>query len=135
MKSIVIVMSVLAMLVFATLAYLFTPSVFAVRSAHGLTVHCELLGEYPSDVRRIEVVEHASNRLVWRVTARGETFQLHRFDLVPGLNAGRLLPSSGTAQTDIPVQAAFDLQRGINYRASVCFTGWLNICRNVDFIL
>lgn len=135
MKSFLIIAAILALLVLATLAYLFTPSVYAVRTVQGVTVHFETLGEYPSDIDRIEVVEHETRRMVWRVSARGEMFQLHQFQLVPGLNISRPQPSWGSVQTDIPAHGAFMLRRGVAYRASVCFRGWPYICRNADFII
>jgi hypothetical protein len=134
MKSFVIGVAVLAMLLQATLAYFFTPSVYAARTAQGVTMHFETLGEYPSDIHRIEVVEQVSGRMVWRVTARGEMFQLHRFQLVPGLNKGSLEPSWGDVQTEIPAHGSYELKRGIAYRTSVCFGGWPYICKEADFI-
>jgi hypothetical protein len=133
MKSFVIIAAVLAMLLLALLACLFTPSVHAVRTAQGVTVHFATLGEYPSDIGRIELVEQGTGRMVWRVTARGEMFQLDRFELVPGSNLGKLQPAWGSARTDIPAHGSFELQRGIAYRASVCFKGWPFICRDTGF--
>jgi hypothetical protein len=123
MKSFVIVVTVLAMLLVATLAYLFTPSVYATRTAQGVTVHLATLGEYPSDIHLIEVVEQGSGRMVWRVTARGEMFQLHRFTMVPGPNMRGLEPLWGGVQTDFPAHGPYELQRGIAYRASVVSEG------------
>lgn len=133
MKSFVIAVAVVAVILLATLGYLFMPSVYATQTAQGVTVHFETLGEYPSDIDRIEVVEHESGRMVWRATARGEMFQLDRFPLAPGLNIDSLKPSYGRVQTEIPAQGSFTLQRGIAYRAVVCFKGWPYICRDADF--
>jgi hypothetical protein len=134
MKSFVIVVAILAVVLLATLAYLFTPSVYAGRTAQGVTVHFETLGEYPSDIDRIEVVQQESGQIVWRATSQGEMFQLDRFQLMPGPNISRLNPSHGRVQTEIPAHGSFTLQRGIAYRASVCFKGWPYICRDADFI-
>jgi hypothetical protein len=95
MKSFVIVVAILAVVLLATLAYLFTPSVYAGRTAQGVTVHFETLGEYPSDIDRIEVVQQESGQIVWRATSQGEMFQLDRFQLMPGPNISRLNPSHG----------------------------------------
>lgn len=133
MKSFVIAVAVVAVILLAALAYLFTPSVYATRTAQGVTVHFETLGEYPSDIDRIQVVEYESGRMVWRATARGEMFQLDRFLMVPGLNIDILKPSYGRVQTEIPAQGSFTLQRGIAYRAFVCFKGWPYICRDAGF--
>jgi hypothetical protein len=135
MKYFAIVITILAVILLATLAYFFTPSVYAAHTAQGVSVHFETLSEYPSDIDRIEVVEQRSGRMVWRATARGEMFQLDRFQLEPGLNTGSLKPSYGSVQTEVPAYGSFAIQRGIAYRASVCFKGWPYICRDADFIL
>ena len=116
-------------------AYFLTPSVYLERSARGLTVHCEVLHDYPSDVSRIDIVEQESGRIVWRVKARGEKFQLHDFDLVRGSNPGRLQPYWGDYRTEIPAQGSFYLAPGVSYRASVCSAGWFSICRTIAFML
>jgi hypothetical protein len=135
MRSIVVVVAVLAMLVMAAVLYLVTPSVYTVRSAHRLTVHCEVLGDYPSDVARIEIVEQKSSRIVWRIKAQGDMFQLHKFDVVSGPNAGGVQPFWGRFQTEIPTQGSFELKPGVAYRASVCSADWLRLCRGVAFTL
>lgn len=113
---------------------MFTPSVYAAPTAQGVTVHFASLGEYPSDIDRIEVVEQGSGQMVWRAVSRGEIFQLDRFQLVPGLNTGTLKPSYGRVHTEIPAHGSFMLQRGIAYRASVCFKGWPYMCKDADFM-
>ena len=134
MKSFVLVSALVSFLLLIALTYFLTPDIFAAAAVDGVTVHCELLGEYPSDINRIEIVERANGRMVWRVVAREEMFQLHSFKLFPGLNNSRLQSSSGGAQTDIPTTESFALPRGVSYRASVCLASWLKICRSVDFI-
>jgi hypothetical protein len=133
MKSFVVVIVVLATCIFAAYAYFFTPSVSAVRSAAVVTVHFELLGEYPQDVQSIEIVDVESGNVVWRVRATGEMFQLHKFNLVAGPNSGLLQPFWGSLQTEIPKQPPFILQTGIGYRTSVCFATWLKLCRSTNF--
>ena len=135
MKPFVLAAAALAMLVLAALACFLTPSVYTVRSSDGVTVHCEVLGDYPADVERIDIVEEKSGRTVWRVKAQGDMFQLHKFDLVPGANAGTLHPFWGTFQADIPAQGAFVLTPGIGYRVSVCAADWLRRCKGTTFTL
>jgi hypothetical protein len=135
MKYLVIAVALPLTLVVLALAYFVTPSVFAVRSAQGVTVHCEVLGDYPSSIERIEIIEERNRRMVWRVKARGKMFQLHKFDLVPGLNAGNIQPFWGHFQTEIPAQGSFELKPGIKYRASVCSADWLKLCRSTEFTL
>jgi hypothetical protein len=112
-----------------------TPSVFAVASAGGVTIHCQVLGEYPSNVERIDIVEKRSGRLVWRIRAQGGMFQLHEFNLASGPNSGAVRPFRGSFRTETPVQGAFDLEPGIKYQAFVCEAGWLRICRSTEFTL
>ncbi|MGJ9420871.1 hypothetical protein ACHAC9_24535 [Massilia sp. CMS3.1] len=133
MKSFSVVIAVLAALVFAAYAYLFMPSVSALRSANVVTVHFELLGEYPEDIESIEIVDVASGEIIWRVKALGEMFQLHNFKLATGPNSGLLEPFSGRFQTEIPKQSPFEIKPRTSYQATVCFAGWLRICRNTTF--
>jgi hypothetical protein len=113
MKSFAVVIGGLAVLILASLTYFLTPSVHAVRTAQGVTVHFETLGEYHSNVRRIEIVEQKTDRTIWLVTARDEMFQMASFQLVAGLNMSTLQPSWGKARTEIPAYGSFDLQRGM----------------------
>ena len=133
MKSFGIVIAVLATCIFAAYAYSFMPSISAVRSANVVTVHFELLGEYPQDVQSIEIVDVDSGNVVWRVRAIGEMFQLHRFNLVAGTNSGLLQPFWGRFQTEIPKQRFFEIKPRTNYQASVCFAGWLSLCKSSKF--
>lgn len=133
MKSFGVVIAVLAGLGFAAYAYLFMPSVSASRSADVVTVHFELLGEYPENIKSIEILDVASGQVIWRVRALGEMFQLHNFRLVTGQNSGRLEPFWGRFQTEIPTQSSFEIKPQTNYQARVCFASWLRICRNTRF--
>jgi hypothetical protein len=134
MKSFVVVIGALAVLIPASLAYFLTPSIYAVRTAQGVTIHFETL-EYHSNIRQIEIVEQKTGSTIWLVTARGKMFQLGSFKLVAGLNISTLQPSSGKARTEIPESGLFDLQRGMAYRAYVCFTEWPYICEGTDFVV
>lgn len=135
MKYLALAIALPVVAVIAALGYFGTPSVFAEPSARGVTIHCEVLHDYPSDVERIDITEALSGKIVWRVRAQEDKFQLHKFDLSPGANAGTLQPYSGQFQTDIPVHGAFHLLPGVGYRVSVCAPGWLSICRTAAFML
>lgn len=135
MKYLAIAVAIPLVLVLIAYAYFVTPSVYSEPSARGATIHCEVLHDYPSDVERVEITEATTGKVVWRVKARGDKFQLHKFDLSRGWNAETLQPYSGQFQTDIPQRGPFYLQSGTGYRASVCSSGWFTICRTATFSL
>jgi hypothetical protein len=135
MKYLVIAVAIPLVLVLIAYAYFGTPSVYVESSAHGATIHCEVLHDYPSDVERIEITETTTGKIVWSVKAQGEMFQLHKFNLTRGWNVETLQPYSGQFQTSIPQQGPFYLQSGTGYRASVCSSGWFSICRTATFTL
>lgn len=135
MKYLAAAIAIPVAIVLSAFVYFTTPSVYSAGSARGVTIHCEVLHDYPSDVSRIDIVETKSGRVVWRVKALGDKFQLHHFDLARGPNAGQLQPYWGAYRTDIPAQGFFDLKPGIHYRASVCSAGWWPICRPAEFTL
>lgn len=111
------------------------PPVHVEHSALGVTIHCESLGEYPSDIGRILVVESESGRIVWRVEPIGGSFQLHNFALVAGANSRDLLLSWGHAETIVPQRGPFVLNRGTKYRVFVCAPSGLKRCGSSEFAL
>lgn len=135
MKYLVIAIALPLTLLPMAWTYFSTPSVFSVSSVAGVTVHCELLGDYPSDIEYIELIEKKSGRMIWRVEARGDMFQLHSFELNPGANPASFKPFSGDLRVGIPAQEAFYLKPGISYRASICSAEWLKLCRSTEFTL
>lgn len=46
-------------------------------TSSGVTIHCESLGEYPSDIGAIELRDAATQEVVWSVRPVGQLFQLH----------------------------------------------------------
>lgn len=135
MKYFVIAVAVPLVLVLIAYVYFCTPSVYAESSAHGATIHCEVLHDYPSDVGRIEIAETASEKVVWSVEAQAESFQLHKFNLTRGWNVGTLQPYSGQFVTSVPQRGPFYLRSGTGYRVSICSSGWFSICRKARFSL
>jgi hypothetical protein len=135
MKYLVIAIALPATLILIAYVYFSRPVVFAEPSAKGVAVHCEVLHDYPSDVGRIEIIEEKSGQTVWLVKAREDELKLHSFELTRGRNAGTLQPSDGQFQTVMPEQGSFYLKQGVSYRASVCSSGWVSICRTARFSL
>jgi hypothetical protein len=95
MKYLVIAVALPLVLILIAYAYFSTPSVYAESSAHGVTIHCEVLHDYPSDVGQIEITEATTGKVVWSVKAEGEIFQLHKLNLTRGWNVEMLRPYSG----------------------------------------
>jgi len=133
--ALAVLIGALAVLILILLTYFLTPSVYAVRTAQGVTVHFETLGEYDSNIRQIEIVEQKTGRTILIVTARDKMFQMGSFQLAAGLNMSTLQPSWGKARTEIPANGSFDLQRGMAYRAYVCFEGWPYVCKGTQFVV
>ncbi len=112
------------------------PPVTVEHTQSGVTVHCESLGEYPSDIGRVEVTECASGQTVWRVEpSSGKVFQLHKFPLSAGVNSGSLPLSWGRARTVIPSRGVFILTRGVEYQVAVCAPEGLKRCGRAIFKL
>jgi hypothetical protein len=128
-------MAILLVPVLFAYVYFVTPSVYAEASARGVTIHCEVLHDYPSDVGRIDIQETATGMVVWSVKARGSKFQLHTFDLTRGWNADTLRPSFGQFDPDIPRRGPFYLRPRTGYQASICSPPPFSICRVASFTL
>lgn len=135
MKYLAMAIAILLLPVLFAYVYFVTPSVYVETSARGVSIHCEVLRDYPSDIGRIEIREMASGMVVWSVRAQGSKFQLHKFDLTRGWNADTLQPSFGRFDTDVPRRGPFYLRPGTGYQASICSSAPLSICRTASFTL
>src|SRR5688500_13670220 len=105
------------------------------RTTAGVTIHCESLGEYPSSVGVVELIDTASGRMIWRIEPEGDVFQLHNFSLRPGSNAASIPVSWGVARRVIPAGETFGLETGRSYRVNVCAPNGLKRCGSADFTL
>jgi hypothetical protein len=79
-------------------------------------VDVSFMGEYPSDVRRLQV--RAGERIIWEINREGSTGQLHWLTLREGANAATFTEAyAGTYKTTVPEGApTFSLDRGVKYR-------------------
>ena len=103
------------------------------RAPHGVIVRCEALGEYASNIQRIEVGESSTASIIWRVEAKKSSFQLHNFALVAGSNRSVLLGDTET-RTTVPRSSQFVLMPGTKYWVEVCPPGFRR-CRRREFVL
>jgi hypothetical protein len=98
------------------------------------TAHMELLGEYPNDVKLIELEQLATSQVVWRAVATREMVQLHQVLLVVGANTAALRTFWGRARTEIPAGSSeFMLLPDTEYRFRVCPPSWWRRCVSETF--
>jgi hypothetical protein len=135
MKFLVIAIGFPVVPILLACGYFATPTVFSRPSKGGVTIHCEVLHDYASNVGRIEITEAKSGQPVWLIKAGEDSLKLYSFLLKLGRNMDTLQPSDGRFQTVIPVQGPFYLKSGVAYRASVCSSDWFSICRTTMFTM
>src|SRR5688572_8266896 len=82
-----VLLSAVCVLLVAAIGWLLggLPLRIVVDGSHA-TAHMELLGEYPNDVKLIELEQLATSQVVWRTVAAREMVQLHHVPLVVGVN-------------------------------------------------
>lgn len=99
-------------------------------------VDVQSLGEYPSDVGSVALVDLRSGHLIWHlVPDRADRFQMHTFELHAGKNETQRTVSWGVARTQVPANLKeFRLETGVPYRVQVCAPGWLGRCRSAEFM-
>lgn len=113
-----------------------TPNL-SVEVNHGhAVVHMELLGEYPADMRSIEISSDGLGSPVWKIAAVGDLFQIHSIALQVGSNAGNVRPSWGTSIETAPgPDSAFRLDANRSYRVRICPPARVGLCRSTEFVL
>lgn len=101
------------------------------------TAHMELLGQYPNNVYLIELEQTATSRVIWRVVAIKNMFQLTYVDFVVGSNNANLITfQSNSARTEIPLDSAeFVLVPDADYKLKVCPSSWWQRCVSEVFRL
>jgi hypothetical protein len=98
------------------------------RTVSGVIIHCESLGEYPSDIGTIELRDELTQQIVWRVRPEKEMFQLHNFSLAVGPNRSIIPVTWGGVRAVVPVSGPFTLHRGRRYQVRVCAPSGLKRC-------
>jgi hypothetical protein len=100
-------------------------------------IHMELLGEYPSDIRSIEIERDGLAAPIWKVAAAdGNLFQIHSISVHVGENPCRVQPFWGEARQIIPPSAStFRIDASRIYRVTICPASHFGLCRSAAFVL
>jgi hypothetical protein len=99
-------------------------------------VHMELWGEYPSDIRSVEIERDGLSTPIWKVVAYGDMFQIHSMPVRVGDNPGNIDPYWGTSRQIVPSSAStFRLDASHPYRVRICPASPLGLCRSAGFVL
>ena len=106
------------------------PPLVLTQKGGGLEVSVATLGEYPTSICRIDLLNRETGESVWELRAKGKVPQLWGFHLKPGLNPTEPEGILG-GQYDVVVPARkekFLLQKGSRYEISV----WNKDCRRSE---
>ncbi|HKF49816.1 MAG TPA: hypothetical protein VKB38_20815 [Terracidiphilus sp.] len=97
-----------------------------------MVVHVETLGEYPTTIRHLRIVEASSGRVVLDLVAKAEyantgATQTRNFSLVSGKNSTHLLkPGIDSYEVRVPESGrTFNLQPGVAYRLKAWNGSWI----------
>lgn len=97
-------------------------------------IHTELLGDYPTDLKNIELREADSKRIIWSAVADGAMFQMHSVALSIGENTSQPGVYSGSMRSTTPTGAApFVLNAGTRYQVQVCSAFYIPVCHSDSF--
>ncbi len=110
------------------------PAVSIEHEGTRVVVHTELLGEYPSEVARVEVIDANSARTLWTGLPEGDEVQIHSLTLRAGMNDSRpdvfwgrfRAPAAGETPT-------FRLEPSTAYIVKVCAPAIIPLCQSKSF--
>ena len=123
-------------LLFAAVVWWNTPELHVDVDGTNAVVHMESLGEYPSDIRSVEISSEGRSAPIWRIAAQGEMFQVHSIPVHAGDNPGNIAPESGASRQEAPAAGAtFRLDAGRAYQVKICPSSMLGLCRSATFTL
>ena len=98
--------------------------------------HMELMGEYPSNIRSIEISDVDRGVTLWRIESRGDFFQIHSVPLRVGANATDVQLFWGLERQIVPeAKPTFELAPRTAYRIRICPDAWLGLCQSASFRL
>ena len=113
-----------------------TPELHVDVDGTNAVMHMEVLGEYPSDIRSVEISDEGRPTPIWRIAAHGEMFQVHSIPVRAGDNPSSIAPQWGASRQEVPdVGATFRLDVGRAYRVKICPSSMLGLCRSATFTL
>ena len=122
-----IVLLVVACLVVAVVAIVtvgsYRPPIRITNNGDAVRIDVQTLGEYPTDVARVRLIEATSDAVIWEVRARGGA-QLSTFELKAGENPRSISHVAwGDIEVVIPQQPEFTLHRSRPYLIEMWGTG------------
>lgn len=113
-----------------------TPELHVVVNRTNAVMHMEVLGEYPSDIRSVEISDEGRSLPIWRIAAHGEMFQVHSIPVRAGDNPSNIAPEWGASRQEVPnVGASFRLDIGRVYRVKICPSSMFGLCQSTTFTL
>ena len=121
LSSVTVVAGGVLLLGLALLTASYAPTARLEHRRDAVTVHVEFLGEYPTTVRRIRLMNATTRETLFEIAAAKGSPQIHSFPLVAGENRVDVLePYSGTYAILTPQgKNTFDLERKTPYLLSV----------------
>jgi len=111
------------------------PPVKLENSGSSVIVHVETLGEYPTTVRRVQISNATSGKVILELQAENGTPQIYNFRLSAGENSTRIAdPEHGSYRVVEPSgKKTFTLEAGVRYRLSIWGNGWPSSEAEVKF--
>jgi hypothetical protein len=133
MRKAIIAFAILALI--AMTARFNRPAIRLEHAGASVVVHVETLGEYPTTIRRVQIKEISTGKVVYELLAENGAPQIYNFKLVPGENSTHLAdPEPGSYRIDEPNgQNSFLLEPGVRYRLKIWGNGWLPSATDVQF--
>jgi hypothetical protein len=111
------------------------PPLRLVRAANEITVDVQTLGEYPTTVNRIRLLD-ANRSVVWEVVARSREAQLTLLVLRSGKNQAMVEADHGAYRVVAPIGIdSFNLSPGTKYRLELWGGGGVFNRSSATFVL
>ncbi len=112
------------------------PALHVEINGNSAIIHTEVLGEYPSDVRSVELFDSKADQQIWKFVSDGEMVQIHSISLKVGENSSQPKVFWGTSRVLVPSgKPTFLLTAGTKYLVRVCSPSRLMPCNTRHFSL
>lgn len=129
-----VIIAVAVAFIVAVVFWALQPTLHIEMKGREAVIHTELLGDYPTDLRSIELREAEANRIVWRAVADGTMFQMQSVAVSIGENTSRPGVFSGQMVSTTPAgTASFVLKPGTRYLVRVCSSACIAVCNSDSF--
>ena len=119
MRTVALIGVFLAVVVAVAVLIFYRPPLRLASDAQGIHVDVQTLGEYPTDVARVRLIDRSTGEVVWEV--RSDAAQLSTFDLRVGDNP--ITPSNvawGSFEVVVPKHTkSFRIERGRSYTLEI----------------